>query len=149
MRGEGREEFVEGRVDSVLASSTEPEAMAPWLSQTCFKVSPGTPGCLLLAGTGRDIWGWLLVTHRCHSVLYQLPALPAGAPTLWAIKMQLFFKAKKNQASSGPGEWVGLQWFYPVAQSSSDLMWAWGAGQLVLGSQLPHWPIWWDSPHLS
>lgn len=29
MRGEGRQEFLEGRVDSVLASSTEPEAMAP------------------------------------------------------------------------------------------------------------------------
>lgn len=29
MRGEGREEFVEGRVDSVLASSTEPKATAP------------------------------------------------------------------------------------------------------------------------
>ena len=29
MRGEGSKEFVEGRVDSVLASSTEPEAMAP------------------------------------------------------------------------------------------------------------------------
>ena len=96
-----------------------PQSLRPWLpdqSQTCFRVSRGAPGCLLLAGTGRDIWGWLLVTYGCHSVLYQQPALPAGACTPWAIKMQLFFKAKKSQASSGPGECLGLQWFYPVAQ---------------------------------